>query len=295
MTKTISHAFFSFFLSAVFFFIAFHASAQADSLHQKRLTTVIAGTAITYSASIVWLYKTWYSQYDRQAFHFFDDRLEWKQADKWGHFYSSYQLTSIHSRMLLWSGVPKKKSAMYGAAASFVMMASIEVMDGFSSGYGASVSDLAANALGTALFVGQSALWQEQRIYPKYSFHRTGLAPLRPGTLGNGLAEEIVKDYNGQTQWLSVDMDKFCSFPKWLNLSVGWGAENMIYARDAMNIEAGFVPYRQFYFGLDFDLTAIPSRSRLVKSLIYFANMIRIPAPALEFSQKKVKAHVFYF
>ena len=52
------------------------------------------------------------------------------------------------------------------------------------------------------------------RIYPKFSFHRTDYAPLRPDVLGDGLAEEIFKDYNGQTYWLSFDMDKFIKFPK---------------------------------------------------------------------------------
>jgi hypothetical protein len=149
--------------------------------------------------------------------------------------------------------------------------------------------------LGTGLYVGQNLLWNETRLYPKYSFHRTSLAKLRPATLGNGLIEEMIKDYNGLTIWLSVDMDKFMPFPKWLNLSVGLGADNMIYASDKQNVEYGLNPYRQFYLGIDFDLTAIKSKSKVVNTLIYFANMIRLPAPAIEFSKSKTKGHLFYY
>jgi hypothetical protein len=110
------------------------------------------------------------------------------------------------------------------------------------------------------------------------------------------LTSEILKDYNGQTYWLSVDMDKFIRFPKWLNLAAGYGAEGMIYARDRQNTEAGFAaPYRQYYISLDFDLTAIRTRSKVVKTLIFAANMIKLPAPALEFSAKGTRFHAFHF
>lgn len=174
-------------------------------------------------------------------------------------------------------------------------MSSIEILDGFSTGYGASVSDLGANALGAGFFLGQNLLWNEIRIYPKFSFHRSDYAHQRPDILGNGLIEEMIKDYNGQTIWLSMDMDKFLKFPKWLNFSVGYGSESMIYARKNANIEQGFYPYRQLYLALDFDLTSIKSKSKAVNTLIYFINMIKLPAPTLEFSQHKVKGHLLYY
>jgi hypothetical protein len=110
------------------------------------------------------------------------------------------------------------------------------------------------------------------------------------------LPGEIFKDYNGQTHWLSFDMDKFLPFPRWLNLAAGYGAEGMVYARDAQNLEAGYPgAYRQFYLSIDFDLRAIRSRSKAVNTLIFIASMIKLPAPALEFSPKGTKFHAFYF
>jgi uncharacterized protein YfiM (DUF2279 family) len=283
-------------ISIITLFSAHQLTGQTrDSINHQRLNTVILTGGVLYTGAIIGLNSVWYSQYDKQSFQFFNDWPEWKQMDKLGHLYSSFQLSSISSRALQWSGVSKKKSDIAGSITSFAIMSSIEILDGFSAGYGASASDLAANAVGSGFYLGQNLLWNEVRIYPKYSFHRSDFAVQRPETLGNGIIEEMIKDYNGQTIWLSMDVDKFLKFPKWLNLAVGYGAENMIYANDAQNIEQSLYPYRQVYLSLDFDLTAIKSRSKVVNTLIYFANMIKLPAPAIEFSQGKPKAYLFYY
>jgi len=268
---------------------------SASNLNSKRLKTVIIGSSVAYAGSMVALSSIWYSQYDKQEFHFFNDAREWKQMDKLGHFYSAFQLSSIGSRTLQWSGASKKKSDIAGAITSFGIMSSIEVLDGFSAGFGASASDLLANAIGAGFYIGQQSLWHETRIYPKFSFQRTAFAPQRPELLGSVLLEEMIKDYNGQTYWLSADVDKFVRFPKWLNLAVGYGAEGMLSANDASNIGQGLMPYRQYFVGIDFDLTAIKTRSKLVNTLIYVANMVKLPAPTLEISKGKVKGHFFYF
>jgi len=265
------------------------------TINPTRLKTVIIGSTVAYTGIMIGLSSVWYSQYDKQEFQFFNDADEWNQVDKAGHFYSAFQLSSIGSRTLQWSGVSKKKSDLAGTITSFAVMSSIEVLDGFSAGYGASASDLLANALGAGFYLGQQALWHETKIYPKFSFHRTEYAEQRPEALGSTLMEQIIKDYNGQTYWLSADVDKFVKFPRWLNLAVGYGAEDMLYANDEDNLNNGLNPYRQFYLGIDFDLTSIKSRSKFVNSLIYLVNMIKLPAPTLEFSQGKVKAHFFYF
>ena len=268
-----------------------------DSLdYKKRQRMVIIGSATTYGASMVGLHALWYSQFDRQSFRFFDDAAEWKQMDKIGHFYSAYQVTAISASTWRWAGMEQRKAARLSSLISFGILSSIEVLDGFSSGYGASASDWVANATGAGLYWGQSALWNEQRIYPKMSFHRTSLAPQRPSLLGNGWIEEFVKDYNGQTQWLSIDMDKFVpGWPKWINISPGYGAHNMLYAEDQSNLENGLKPYRQFYIGIDFDLTSLKGRNKFVNTLIFIGNMVRLPAPTLEFSQGKARGHWIYF
>lgn len=268
---------------------------EPDSVNRKKLNKLVIGTTAGYTLAMVGLSEVWYSGFDKQSFRFFNDSKEWYQMDKLGHFYGAYQLTDISSNALERTGIPKRKAQKIGSLTSFVMMSSIEIFDGYSSGYGASASDLIANAAGASFFIGQHLIWDEPRIHPKFSFHTTYLANLRPDVLGSNFNEKVLKDYNGQTYWLSFDMDKFFNFPKWLNLAVGHGAHDFIYASKAANLANGFTPYRQYYLSLDFDLSAIPTQSKALKALIYIVNMVKLPSPTLEFSNKGVKAYAFYF
>jgi hypothetical protein len=265
-------------------------------VNKKRLRTFAIGGTVAYGATLTGLSHLWYADTKSQPFQFFNDNAEWKQVDKLGHFFSSFYFSYGTSRALQWCNVNKKKSDLVGSLVGFGIMLPIEILDGFSDAYGASTGDLIANAGGSAFYLGQSMLWDEVRIHPKFSFHRTDFAPLRPDLLGNDLASEILKDYNGQTFWLSFDMDKFIRFPRWLNLAAGYGAEGMIFARDYQNIEAGYnKPYRQYYLSIDFDLTAVKSRSKFLRTLLFVANTIKLPAPALEFSKDGIKFKPLYF
>lgn len=264
---------------------------QDTLVNKKRLNIVRYGALATYSIGMIGLNQVWYSQTPRQSFHFFNDAKEWKQMDKVGHAFSAFQLSNTGYRMLSWAGSKEKKRAWISTLAGFSVVSSIEIFDGFSRSYGASVSDLAANATGSLIFFSQMAGWNEIRIHPKFSFSRTSLAPLRPNVLGDGLAQEILKDYNGQTYWLSVDMDRFTRFPKWLNIAVGYGAHNMKYGEDQENRLEGYLPIRQFYLSVDLDPTAIKTKSKFAKGLIYVVNMIKIPAPAIELSDGNLQWH----
>jgi hypothetical protein len=278
-------------------FIAFsQPSDTSQHVNRKRLNTLVIGSTVAYGITLAGLNELWYEDSPREPFHFFDDNGEWKQVDKIGHVYSAYYFSYGASRALRWCNVKPRKSDLIGSLVGFGVMLPIEIMDGFSSSYGASPGDLIANAAGSAFFLGQALLWKEQRIIPKFSFHQTDYAAMRPEVLGDGALSEMFKDYNGQTYWLSFDMDKFIRFPKWLNLAVGYGAEGMVYARDEQNIEAGYPQaYRQYYLSIDFDLRAIKSRSKAINTLIFFASMIKIPAPTIEFSSKGTKVYAFYF
>lgn len=267
-----------------------------SGINKRRLTLLVAGSAITYGAGIAGLNELWYKNNPGQAFAFFNDNREWKQVDKLGHVYSSFYIGAAYNSALRWCGVPAKKAAIIGSAVAFGIMLPIEILDGYSAAYGASVGDLVANAAGASLFLGQQLIWNELRLYPKFSFHRTDFAPMRPNVLGDSFVSELIKDYNGQTYWLSVDMDKFIRFPRWLNLAIGYGAEGMVYARDAQNTAAGLPrPYRQYYLSLDIDLRAIPVRSPFLRGVLDVLSVIKIPAPTIEFSPKGVRAHALYF
>lgn len=275
--------------------ICFGQALVKDSVNKKRRNVLIIGTSTAYTATMVGLNRVWYSSFDKQPFAFFNDSKEWFQMDKVGHTFSSFQISKFGSHALQWTGLSKKKSDRIAALSSFFMVSSIEIFDGYSSGYGASASDLIANALGSTLYLSQQMLWDEVRIHPKFSFHQTYLANQRPSLLGSNLGQQIIKDYNGQTYWLSIDVDKFTPFPKWLNLAIGYGGHQMVYADIEEGIANGYNPYRQLYISIDLDLTNIRTKSRTVRTLLYIANMIKLPSPTLEISQGKLKSHAFYF
>lgn len=273
------------------------SAQRRDTLQidRKRLNTFVIGAGAGYGLTLFALHRLWYSDSEQQSFRFFNDNAEWKQVDKLGHFYSAFYFSYGTAAALKWSHVPAQKADLWGAVTGFLVLVPVEVFDGFSEAYGASTGDLVADAAGSAFFLGQQRLWKEVRLIPKFSFQRTGYAALRPNVLGDSPASEILKDYNGQTYWLSADMDKFIRFPRWLNLAGGYGAQGMVYARDGQNEVSGYDAYRQYYLSIDFDLTAIRTRSRVLKTLIFIASSIKIPAPAVEFSRKGVVFHALHF
>ncbi|RZJ73614.1 DUF2279 domain-containing protein [Flavobacterium sp.] len=275
----------------------------ADSLSVGRRNAVIIGEAVVAVGTYAALNQLWYADYDKSDFHFINDNAEWMQVDKAGHAFSTYHLSSQSANLFQWSGMDKRKSAIYGAATGFVFVSAIEIFDGFSQEWGASTGDLAANAGGTLLFIGQELLWKEQRIVPKFSFHKTQYASVRPEVLGSTFTEQIVKDYNGQTYWLSANARSFFKeanfIPRWFNVAVGYGATGMVTGENRP-VNLVFLPekkqVREFYFSIDADLTKIRTKSHLLKTIFSVVNTVKIPAPTLEFNGSgKVKFHPLYF
>lgn len=264
---------------------------DSDSLDRKKLNKYIAIAAAGYTGALVGLNHVWYSEHPRESFHFFNDNKDWKQLDKVGHFYNAFQISHVGIKALKSTGLSSEKSYLWGGLLGIMMLTPIEVLDGLSAEYGASWGDVIANFSGSALVYTQYVIWDEVRIHPKFSFTPSSLASERPELLGDGLHEEIIKDYNGMTFWLSFDVYSLLGrenkFPKWLNIAVGYGGNEMISSNDNSSKNMGYDPYRQYYLAIDFDLTHIKTESKFLKALLFMGNMIHIPSPALEFNRKK--------
>lgn len=273
----------------------------SDNLNSKRLEAVTISSAAVATASLVGLGYVWYSDYEKSSFHFINDNSHWLQMDKAGHLYSGYHLSRAGAELLRWSGMESEKSAVIGAVSGFVVLSAVEVLDGFSAEWGASTGDLIANASGSGLYIAQELLWKEQRIIPKYSFHTTKFAQIRPNLLGNNLQEQILKDYNGQTYWLSVNLYSFIkseSIPKFINIAFGYGVDGMTSGLQPEVIvgQNNYDRSRQFYFSFDLDLTKIPTKSHVLKTIFSVFNTIKIPAPTFELSDNgRVKGYILYF
>jgi hypothetical protein len=272
-------------------------TTKAERPNYKMLRGIFAGQSVLYLGSIYGLSKSWYKN-SLTNFTIQDDSHEWLQMDKMGHVYTSYQIARHTAALYEKTGISKKQMLIYGAISGIIFQTPIEILDGFSPDYGFSPGDMAANITGSALFLGQIALWDEIRIQPKFSFHYTSLAAVRPELLGSGLSERWLKDYNGQTYWLSASPGSFfknSKWPQWLCLSIGYGINNMVSAERYKSVEMGYIPYRQYYLSLDIDLTKIKTKSKLLKTIGFMANSIKIPAPALQISKKGVDFKPFYF
>ncbi len=289
-----------------------HAIAQSgfltpsDTCNPNRVKLVAYSTAGIYAVGMTGLYQIWYKDYDLIHFHFFDDYDEWYQYDKMGHVGSSYYLSRWGMGLYRWTGMERKKAIWIGGTVGLGFMTTIEIFDGFSAEWGFSVSDIAANTIGTAMAISQQLLWDEQRIAFKYSFLPSDFARYRPDLFGKTFPEKLVKDYNGQTVWLSANIKSFIPnkdsrIPAWLNVAAGYGIEGLTGARfnpDSFNGKPlpPFERYRQFYLAPDIDFSKIRTEKKGLKFLFSVLGFIKIPAPALEFNRvNKIKLHALYF
>lgn len=272
----------------------------SDSLNKERHKAVLITESLLGTSALIGLNQLWYADYNQSKFHTINDNDEWMQMDKLGHVFSSYQMGRLGADLLNWSGVSKKNQLIYGSTLGLGFLTVVEVFDGFSEEWGFSWGDMVSNAAGTGLYVGQELLWNEQRIMLKYSFHQTYFAKLRPERLGENFIGQSLKDYNGQTYWLSVNVQSFikqAKIPKWFNISFGYGAHGMLTGEDNSSVlNSNQHRIRQYYFSLDIDLSKIQTNSHLLKTIFGVLNVIKVPAPTLEFnSNGKLMFHPIYF
>lgn len=286
-------------------------AVQHDSttIHTGRLIGVAATHTIATAATLYALNEVWYKNYERTGFHVRSDIKVWNQVDKLGHAYSTYSLAGPISDAYRWAGVDRKKSALIGAGSSFIFLGIIEFLDAYSAQWGFSYGDMGANVVGSGMFLAQELAWEEQRIQLKYSYHARHYQPYfkawTDDIYGTSLPERMLKDYNAQTYWLSVSVHSFGVdwWPKWLNMAVGYGADDMYGAyhnswKDAKGkyYDANHIPrYRQLYLSPDINLAAINTKSKLLNTVLDRLT-IKIPAPTIEFNTRgKVIFRPLYF
>ncbi len=280
---------------------------------KKTRTWLIAGANVLgYGGTMVALNSAWYKNYPKSDFHTFNDWPEWKQVDKVGHVFSAYIESYGSSEMWRWAGMDRKKRIWIGGMSGAVYQTAIEVLDGFSEGWGWSWGDFGANIFGSGTYIAQELAWDEQRIRFKFSFHDKQyddlqLSARRDELFGSKSTQRFLKDYNGQTYWASFNLRSFfpeSNLPPWLSLSLGYGAEGLFggtgnYAEDKNGNVTFNRPdvkrYRQWYISPDIDFSRISSNKRFVKVILGALNAFKFPAPALEYSNGKLKGHFLYF
>lgn len=297
-----------------------------DSLNKARFWALNGSLAGGYTGVVIALDQVWYAQFPRTTFHTFNDMGEWEDMDKAGHLFTAYMESKLSAQMYQWTGLNRKKSAYAGFALGTIFQGTLETLDGFSAEWGWSWGDIAFNTGGSLIYLSQELAWKEQRIVLKISSWRRPLDDLyitsengstyslrqhRNELYGTNVAEVLLKDYNALTIWGSMNIGSFIKnedskFPKWLNVAVGYGAENVYggfnnkWTDDDGNVyalpEDQFDRYRQVFLSLDIDMTKIPVKNKFLKTLFSAINIIKIPAPTVEFNtQGKIKFHPIYF
>jgi len=279
---------------------------------KSRVRIVAVANVVAYSAILVGLNAAWYSNYPRSEFHTFNDNKEWLQVDKVGHMYSAYIESYASMELWRWTGIERKKRIWYGGLSGVAYQTVIEILDGFSAQWGWSWGDFTANVVGSATLISQELVWDDQRIRLKFSSHYNNygdpeLNKRADELFGTSLPERILKDYNAQTYWASVNLRSFfpaSKLPPWLAVAVGYGAEGMFGARENIATDKNGVVYfdrtdikryRQWYLSPDIDFTKIKTKKKGVKILLMALSAIKFPAPSLEFSNGKFKVNALHF
>ena len=277
----------------------------------KRKIVVTGIHTTAYVGTLALLSQAWYKDYPKSSFHTFNDAKEWLQVDKVGHAWTAYNIAKFSREVWEWSGFKPREAVLLGGLSSFGYQTILEVLDAHSAEWGWSWTDMAANTIGAGLYSFQELTWQEQRLQFKFSSFPAYYAEeldKRANTLfGQSFPERLLKDYNGQTYWLSFNLKSFAQksqLPSWLNLAVGYGAkglwggfENRAFDNDGiLTFNRSDIPrQRQWYLSPDIDFTKIKTRKRLVRTTLSLLNMLKLPAPALELSGGKLKGHLIYF
>ena len=296
-----------YFLLSTFYFGLSTSFAQStfftssDSLNIKRsigINTLYAGV---WSSSLLMLDKSWYKAYPQSKFHFFNDNNEWLQMDKCGHMFTAYQISKSLTSLYRWTGMNNKKSLLLGTSIAIGYQTSIECLDGISTEWGFSWGDELSNISGGLLFGVQQYFWDKQFILFKESYSPSIYAPIRPNVLGSNFAERYLKDYNGQTYWLSFapkNIWKSSTIPTWLLLSFGYSIDAKLVGDKNTYTTPNNITYnasREFLLSFDVDLSKLPIKRKWVKNILRPINAIKIPLPTLRWKNGICYVHGLYF
>jgi hypothetical protein len=248
----------------------------------------IAGGLIAQQAASLYLEYKWWWENNYHPFVIGNDGGFNNYSlgiDKVGHFYTSYMYSNLLYELLKWGSFEEKTGLWVSTTLPFVWALSIELGDGFSS-FEFSSRDLLANSLGIGYALAQRKIKYLQNFKFKYSYF--------PGQYfrdQNFKGWALTADYDGHIYWLSADLHGILPetakrfWPKYLNLSAGYGVRN--FAESYYYWGQGYEIKREFFVGLDYNLSAIGVKSKTAKTLLNMVNYYHLPAPGMKKTGKE--------
>ena len=267
------------------------SNVDSIKINKHIFLKALALDCVYYPSVMLILQNTLYKDQEIVPFYFVNDNKGYLQLDKFSHSFGAYVESCIGYKCLLNAGLSKKNALIYGGTLGLVIQTPKEIMDGIHYGWGFSWGDMAANALGSGLVVGQELLFNDQLIKYKLSYWKP-----KP----NSDIELKLNDYNFQTYWLSIPIDKLVPhkhIPSWLNISLGYGASGLYgqYENEKVNPD-DTQRYRKYLLSLDIDWTKIKTKSKFLKFVFQGINFVKIPFPTLEYnSMGKLKGYWLYY
>jgi hypothetical protein len=186
-----------------------------DEPEYDRDTRVVATNLVLDAAIITYGFIAW--DYGSSAFHgeaenwFGADTLH-GGADKLGHAYTTYALTSGLSTVYRHWGYDEAPAAALGAASALGAVTIMEIGDGISSVHGFSYEDEVMNVVGAGIGLARQT-WRPLRRLIDYRLEYIPSPLIR-----HGEADDITTDYSGMKYVLALKASGFAAAPKWLRL-----------------------------------------------------------------------------
>ena len=268
----------------------------SKQFNPQRATGLFLAEGSMVTASFVSLNVLWYKKYRSSRFHWFNDWPEWLQMDKCGHATVAYNLTTIGNGLYRWAGYSPAQANLVSSLTSLAIMGTIEIFDGYSEKWGFSWGDMGANFTGIGLAAAQFSAYNDQRIQLQFSFHYSPYRMQRPDELGENRLQSILKDYNGQSYWASINVPAFLKtntpVPPWLCLAVGYGADGMTSGRpDELHTDTQ--RQRYFFLSLDAKLQNLLPEAPFSQTVATALSMLKVPAPALRYKPADKTIHFY--
>jgi hypothetical protein len=238
------------------------------------------------------------------GFKFIEDGNYALYADKVGHFYGAYLGGYTYSEMFMWSGLSYKNATLAGSLLGLAYSTYVEIMDGYADNWGFSPSDFYSDVAGFGFFYLQQTVPWFQNITPKFMY----IPSEWHGEHSRVNSEFFIDDYSSQTFYFTFNIynilpDDYKQYwLPWLQLTVGYAARNLSqpsvsgYNPDNATKYSDLVAGSpKFIIGLDYDFVkllpdGIPIWNWLRQSL----NFMKLPAPAIEFSEQGTRFMLMY-
>jgi uncharacterized protein YfiM (DUF2279 family) len=280
-------------------FIASSSLAQDTVRNRKILPKAInlSLTSLAYYEFTSQMTQHFFRDYPYGNFHLKHDWKTWRGLDKFYHNYGSYQMSAVFYQANRISGLDSIEALNLAFLESTIFSTTKEFADGHIDIGGWSWNDILMNFTGNSLFYTQQRWWGRQRIQYKFNYFSSGIQQFSPKVLGTSYKNYWLKDYNGETFWLSSSLgDWNLTENKWLKplgICIGYGANNLIGEWDNPNTFT-LPRYSQYYLGLDINWQQIPTQNKLLKTMFFLLNRFRFPLPSIEFnSLGKLQFHSF--